>query len=71
MKPKTVVSSERSLLDIYGTLCAGPVNELQNWGQAEETTRGGRLGKLGQVVCLYEHPCEGELRWGKPLPAPC
>lgn len=52
MKPKAVVSAEKSLIDIYGVLCVDPVNGLRNWGQAEETTRGSHLGRIGQAVCV-------------------
>lgn len=52
MKLKAVVSAEKSLIDIYGALCADPVNGLRNWGQAEETTRGSRLDRIGQAICV-------------------
>lgn len=47
MEPKVIVIEERTLIDVYGALCPGPVNGLQNWGQAEETTRGNRLDRVG------------------------
>lgn len=55
VKPKAIVPAERSLIDVYGALCAGPVSGLQNWGQAAETTRGSQLGRIGQVSCMNSH----------------